>query len=98
MQKNVSAAKAKGKVREPIASAKRPSHPPPPAIYALTDWTVKKANGKWYIAPTARFDDKPQWSKSYATLQRATTAIARKLADEVIKRHKRRCDYYGIKD
>jgi hypothetical protein len=31
-------------------------------------------------------------------LQRATTAIARKLADEVMRRHKRRCDYYGIND
>jgi hypothetical protein len=57
----------------------------------------REVNGKWYIAPTgARFDERAQWSKPYATLQRATTAIARKLADEVIKRHKRRCDFYGI--
>ena len=71
---------------------------PPPAIYALTAWTVKKVNGKWYIAPTARFDEKNSWSKPYATLQRATTAIARKLADEVQKRHNRRCERYGTKD
>ena len=80
-----------------VAPVKRPTHAPPP-IYALRDWTVRKTNGKWYIAPTARFEDKPEWSKPYATLQRATTAIARKLADEVIRRHKRRCDFYGIND
>jgi hypothetical protein len=98
MQKKVSAVAAKRRTKEPITPAKRPTHPALPAIYALTDWTVKKANGKWYVAPTARFEDKPQWSKPYATLQRATTAIARKLADEVMRRHKRRCDYYGIDD
>ena len=51
-------------------------------------WSVKKVNGKWYISQAARFDDKEQWSRPYETLQRATTAIARKLADEVMKRHK----------
>lgn len=98
MQKKVSAAKAKRTMYEPIATPARPAHQPPPAIYALSAWTVKKSNGKWYIAPTARFEDKPPWSKPYATLQRATTAIARKLADEVITRHKRRCERYGIND
>jgi hypothetical protein len=93
MQKNVRIAKART-ASTPGASLR----PPPPAIYALRDWTIRKTNGKWYIAPTARFEDKPQWSKPYATLQRATTAIARKIADEVIKRHKRRCEFYGIDD
>jgi hypothetical protein len=98
MQKTVSAPKTK-RTAPTTAPARRPTHPPPPAIYALTAWAVKKVKGKWYVAPTgARFDEKTQWSKPYATLQRATTAIARKLADEVIKRHKRRCDFYGIND
>ena len=90
--------RAKRTMSEPIAPSARPAHQPPAAIYALQSWSVKKSGSKWYIAPTARFEDKPPWSKPYATLQRATTAIARKLADEVMKRHKRRCDHYGIAD
>jgi len=90
--------KAKGAVSEPIAPARRPAYPPPPAIYALRMWSVKKVKGKWHISPAARFDDKQQWSKPYETLQRATTAIARKMAEEVMTRHKRHCDYYGIND
>ncbi len=77
---------------------KRPTHAAPLPIYALTCWSVKKLNGKWCIAPTARFEDKPAWSKPYATLQGATTAIARKLAEEALARHKRRCKHYGIND
>lgn len=96
--KKVSTEKAKRTMYAPLAPAKHPMREPPPTIYALTSWTVRKANGKWQIAPTAHFEDTPQWSKPYDTLHRATTAIARKLADEVIKRHKRRCDRYGITD
>lgn len=96
--RKVSAAKAKRGMYAPLTPAKQPKREPPPAIYALTPWSVRKQNGKWHIASTARFEDKPQWSKPYATLQRATTAIARKLADEVIKRHTRRCEHYGIDD
>jgi len=98
MQKNVTTAKAKRKVREPVMPARRPAYPPPPAIYALRLWSVKKVSGKWYISQAARFDDKAKWSRPYETLQRATTAIARKMAEEVQERHKRRCDYYGIND
>jgi hypothetical protein len=72
--------------------------PPPPAIYLLSSWSVKKVNGKWYISRAARFDDKEAWSKSYDTLQRAMTAIARKNAEEVQARHQRRCEHYGIDD
>jgi len=78
--------------------ATRPAQPAPPAIYALRMWSVKKVKGKWYISQAARFDDKEQWSKPYETLQRATTAIARKMAEEVMTRHKRHCDYYGINE
>jgi len=98
MQKKTVTAKAKPAAPEPIAPSVRSAHKPPPAIYALQVWSVKKVNGKWYISQAARFDDKAQWGKSYATLQRATTAIARKLADEVMRRHKRRCDFYGVDD
>jgi hypothetical protein len=98
MQKNVKTAKAKRARSEPAAPAIRPLHPPPPAIYALRVWSVKKVNGKWYISQAARFDDKAEWSRPYETLQRATTAIARKMAEEVQERHKRRCEQYGIND
>jgi hypothetical protein len=75
---------------------KCPAHEPPAAVYALKAWTVRKSRGKWYIAPTVCFGKNPTWSKPYATLQRATTAIARKLAEEWLMRHKRRCAHYGI--
>ena len=98
MQKNISASKPKRPKSEPVAPVSRSLHPPPPAIYALRVWSVKKVNGKWYISRAARFDDKEQWSRPYETLQRATTAIARKITEEVIERHKRRCEHYGIND
>jgi len=98
MQKKVSAAKVKRAVSEPIVAKARPAHPPPPAIYALRVWSVKKVGGKWYISQAARFDDKAQWSRPYETLQRATTAIARKMAAEVLERHRRHCEHYGISD
>lgn len=66
-----------------------------PATYALTAWTIKEIGGKYYIAPTAYFDDKARWSKLYTTLQRACTAIARKLAAEWHERDQRRRDFYG---
>jgi len=46
--------------------------------------------------PTASFDDKQRWSKSYTTLQRACTAIARKLAQEWTTRNERRRASYGL--
>lgn len=98
MQKKVTARKAKRKVSKPVPPVTRPLRPPPPAIYALRVWSVKKVNGKWYISLAARFDEKAQWSRPYETLQRATTAIARKIAEEVQERHKRRSDHYGIND
>jgi hypothetical protein len=98
MQKKV-ATKTKGRTAHPVsAAAKRPLHPAPPTIYALRTWSVKKVKGKWYISQAARFDDKAEWSRPYETLQRATTAIARKMAEEVQERHKRHCEYHGIND
>jgi len=96
MQKTVSAARAKRQVAAP--PVKRPSEAIEPAIYALRVWSVKKVNGKWYISQGARFDDKAAWSGPYETLQRATTAIARKMGDEVMKRHKRHYEHYGVND
>jgi hypothetical protein len=98
MQKKVSPSKPKRSKSEPVAPVPRSLHPPPPAIYALRLWSVKKVNGKWYISQAARFDDKEQWSRPYETLQRATTAIARKMAEEVLERHQARCRHYGIND
>jgi hypothetical protein len=69
----------------------------PPEVYALRAWSVMKAGDNWYVATTACFENKPQWSKPYATLQRATTAIARKLAEEVLNRQEWRRKVYGNK-
>lgn len=74
------------------------SKPIAPAIFALKPWTIKEHGGKFYIAPTAAFDDKRLWSKPYATLQRACAAIARKLAEEWLARDKRRRSYHGLKE
>lgn len=74
------------------------SRPIPPALFALRAWTIKEHGGKFFIAPTAAFDDKLKWSKPYATLQRATTAIARKMADEWRDRNQRREKFYGVKE
>ena len=71
------------------------SRPIPPATYALKAWTVKQHGDKFYIAPTASFDDRTRWSKPYTTLQRACTAIARKLAREWQSRDNRRREFYG---
>lgn len=58
-------------------------------VFALRAWTVKSENGKFFISPTACFDDKHKWRGPYRTLQHATTAIARKLGEEFNERHKR---------
>jgi len=58
-------------------------------VFALKGWTVKSEGGKFYVSPTACFEDKHKWRGPYRTLQHATTAIARKLGEEFNKRHKR---------
>ena len=30
-------------------------------VFALRGWTVKSENGKFFISPTACFDDKHKW-------------------------------------
>jgi hypothetical protein len=98
MQKAVRTPKQKRTKSEPVAQVARPLHPPPPAIYALRVWSVKKVNGKWCISQAARFDDKEQWKGPYETIHRATTAIARKMAEEVLERHRTRCKNYCLDD
>ncbi|MGE3702256.1 MAG: hypothetical protein AB7G08_26295 [Hyphomicrobiaceae bacterium] len=73
------------------------SRPMLPALFALKSWTIKMQNDKFYIAPTAHFDDKTRWSKAYASLQSATQAIARKLAEEWREREDRRRKFHGLK-
>jgi len=92
------AAKRKQSASAAVVPARRPAIPAPPAIYALRIWSVKKVNGEWFISQAARFDDKDRWKGPYETVQRATTAIARKLAEEIIERHTARCRNYGIDD
>ena len=57
-------------------------------IYALKSWTIKKVDERFYIATTAQ-SRKHNWRGPYASLQRATTAIARKLQWEFTRRHSR---------
>ena len=57
-------------------------------VFALKGWTVKTEQGKFFICPTAYFDDKTRWSGPYKSLQYATNAIARKLQAEFAKRQK----------
>jgi hypothetical protein len=92
------AAKRKRAASVPVVPARRSAHPPPPAVYALRVWSVKKVTGQWYVSQAARFDDKEHWMGPYATIHRATSAIARKLAEELIERHTARCRNYGIDD
>jgi hypothetical protein len=67
------------------------------AVYALQGWTIEKWGGaRFYIAPTAQAAAKDAWHRPYATLQRATTAIARKLAEEWSARHARVCGFHGV--
>ena len=73
------------------------SKPIPQAVFALKAWTIKEHGGKFFIAPTSSFDDKQRWSKGYASLQRACTAIARKLAEEWTERNERRRKFHRIK-
>jgi hypothetical protein len=74
------------------------SRPIPPALFAMKSWRIKKQGNKFFIAPTAAFDDRVKWSKPYATLQRACTAIARHMADEWRERNERRRRHYGLKE
>ena len=61
---------------------------PPAHVYALRSYTIKEHAGQFFISPTGS-ERSHRWSKPYATLQRATTAIARKLQREFAKRHSR---------
>jgi hypothetical protein len=98
MHKKVSVPKGRRPKSALVAHVSHSLHPPLPAIYALRVWSAKKVNGQWYISQAARFDDKEQWMGPYASIYRATTAIARKLAEEIMERHTARCRNYGIDD
>ena len=68
---------------------------PPPAIYALSAWSVKQSERGWHIAKTTpRFDGKPQWSPPYKTIKLATLAIGNYLAQEARARHRRRAAFH----
>lgn len=70
------------------------SRPIPPAVFALKAWRIKKQGDKFFISPAIAG---AKWSKPYATLQRACTAIARKLADEWRQRNDRRQKFHGLR-
>ncbi len=57
-------------------------------VYALRSYTIKEQDGEFLISPTG-VHGTHRWSKPYATLQRATTAIFRKLQREFVRRHSR---------
>lgn len=54
-------------------------------VFALKGFTIKTANGKFYVSPTGH----DTWSGPYKSLHHATTAIARKLAREFTERDAR---------
>jgi hypothetical protein len=55
-------------------------------VYALKSWSIRKRGEQYFIAPTGQ-DRKQLWRGPYLTLQRAATAIARRLQWEFAKRH-----------
>ena len=57
-------------------------------VYALRSYTIREQGGEFFVSPTG-IEGTHRWSKPYATLQRATTAIARKLQREFVRRHSR---------
>ena len=57
-------------------------------VYALKSWTIRKQGKAFYIAASAQ-SGKHAWRGPYANLQRATTAIARKLQWEFTRRSNR---------
>ena len=68
------------------------------AIYALRSWCIREHRGKYHISPTAHFGERERnWSRPYASLTRATNAIARKLQEEWVQRHQRKVAFYGQK-
>ena len=72
------------------------SKPIPPALFALKGWSIKKQDEKFFISPTAAFDDKSAWSRGYSSLQAACQAIARKLAEEWAARNERRRKFHRL--
>lgn len=68
------------------------------AVYALRSWCIREHRGKYQIAPAVYFGERERnWSRSYASLTRATNAIARKLQEEWVQRHQPRVAFYGQK-
>jgi hypothetical protein len=57
-------------------------------VYALKSWTIRKQGEAFYIAPSAQ-SGKHNWRGPYVSLQRASTAIARKLQWEFARRHRK---------
>ena len=55
-------------------------------VYALQSWTIRKSGDRFYIAASGQ-SGTHKWRGPYANLQRATTAIARKLQFEFTRRH-----------
>jgi hypothetical protein len=57
-------------------------------VYALKSGTIRKRGAEFYIAASGQ-SGKHNWRGPYASLQRATTAIARKLQWEFARRYRR---------
>jgi hypothetical protein len=67
-----------------------PKRVTPARVFALTAWTIKvDEKGRYFVSPTAFFDDKNRWAGPYNSLQYATNAIAGKLKNEFLIREKR---------
>jgi hypothetical protein len=72
---------------------------PPPPVYALRQWSIRKHGERFQIADTLLVSaGAVEWTGKYKTLQAATLGIARRLAEEFTERHARRCKFHGIDD
>ena len=55
-------------------------------VYALRSWTIKKKGEEFFIAAAGQ-SDTHCWRGPCTNLHHATTAIARKLQSEFMRRH-----------
>lgn len=55
-------------------------------VYALKSWSIRKRGDQYFIAQSGQ-KGKQLWRGPYLSLQRAATAIARRLQWEFAKRH-----------
>ena len=76
-----------------------PRRPPQPR-YALAQYTIEQRGTRWYYIRTAAHSAAAngQWTGPYKSLHAVTFAVAAALKVEAKKRHRTRCELYGLDD